>query len=94
MSFFIAAAAWPCFVFTTQIVGVILAAVASIISNLGLNFQKLSHTKAHVSAEADSSRNYTTDKIWILGISLIIFGSLRLFLQLTSTLTAHVSACR
>ncbi len=60
----------------TQIVGVILAAVASVISNLGLNFQKLSHTNAHVSAEADSSRNYTSDRTWILGVSLIIFGSL------------------
>ncbi len=65
-----------------QVIGVLLAAIASVISNLGLNFQKLSHAKAHTNAEDDSKRNYLTDRIWILGLLLVIFGSVFDFVAL------------
>jgi hypothetical protein len=41
----------------------------------GLNFQKLSHARAQKEG-IGNDRNYMKDKIWILGLGLVIFGSI------------------
>lgn len=57
-----------------QIIGVILAAVASVISNLGLNLQKLCHLR-NLGKSETIRRNYAKQRLWLFGLSLIIFGS-------------------
>ena len=49
------------------------ASLRSVVSNLGINFQKLAHTKIH---EAGSNQSYATHPVWILGITLMIVGSI------------------
>lgn len=62
-------------------VGVILAAVASIVSNLGLNFQKLTHIK-NADASEEVKRHYYKSTLWIAGLWMIIFGSIADFAAL------------
>lgn len=70
------------------IVGVILAAIASIISNFGLNLQKLSHQKAlaihqhDVHAKSEYEANYHKSPMWITGLILTITGSIADFVAL------------
>jgi hypothetical protein len=58
-----------------QLIGVLLAATGSIISNLGLNLQKLNHQKTSTSIEEDRERNYAFDPLWFSGFLLVVFGS-------------------
>jgi len=80
------------------IIGVFLASTGSLISNLGLNLQKLTHVRAskvaaiqqqQQSGKSDSqsessiARNpYYRKPIWVLGLSLVIFGSIADFVAL------------
>ncbi len=63
------------------VIGVILGTFASIISNLGLNLQKLSHIRLKDKSEEDK-KSYFKQPIWVLGISLVILGSLADFVAL------------
>jgi uncharacterized membrane protein len=56
------------------VIGVALAGVASIISNLGLNLQKLTHLRNETASD-EVRRRYYKQKLWLLGISLVILGS-------------------
>ena len=65
------------------IIGVILAAVASALSNLGVNLQKLSHLRLERRAQQALLQYRTRDRpqyyqspIWMGGIVLVIVGSL------------------
>ncbi len=62
-------------------VGVILAALAAIISNLGLNFQKLTHIKNADQSEK-AKKDYYKSSLWILGLAMIILGSVADFAAL------------
>jgi len=62
-------------------VGVILAAFASVVSNLGLNFQKLTHIQNAGKGEK-AHANYYKSKLWMLGLAMIILGSLADFAAL------------
>jgi len=80
------------------IIGVFLASTGSLISNLGLNLQKLTHVRASKVAaiqqqqqagksdsQSESSMNrnaYYRKPIWVLGLSLVIFGSIADFVAL------------
>ena len=56
-------------------VGVIMSIVASILSNFGLNVQKLSMNREAV-IEFDRQRPYIRQPLWALGLSMIIFGAI------------------
>jgi magnesium transporter len=56
-------------------IGVVLAAIASVVSNLGLNFQKLTHIQLQDAPE-DVRREYFRSKLWMLGLGMIILGSI------------------
>jgi hypothetical protein len=63
------------------LIGVALAAVASVISNLGLNLQKLTHLRrAHLPPPERAL--FFKDRTWQLGLSLIIGGSVADFVAL------------
>lgn len=60
------------------LIGVLLAAIASVISNLGLTLQKLSHKRNQaMGAEhaMEHTENYHKDPIWMVGLALVILGS-------------------
>lgn len=77
-----------------------LASTGSMISNLGLNLQKLTHVRAMRVAAAQqqnsansnsansksdsipSSNAYYRKPIWVLGLSLVVFGSIADFIAL------------
>ena len=56
-------------------VGVVLAAAASIISNLGLNFQKLTHIKIS-DLDEHAKKHYYKNGVWMAGLFMIILGSI------------------
>jgi len=62
-------------------IGVVLAAAASVISNLGLNFQKLTHLKI-ADQDEHAKLNYYKDTVWMLGLLMVIIGSLADFAAL------------
>jgi uncharacterized membrane protein len=62
-------------------IGVVLAALASVISNLGLNFQKLTHIK-NSNASEQVKREYYKSSLWIIGLMMIILGSIADFAAL------------
>jgi drug/metabolite transporter (DMT)-like permease len=76
--------------FFLQIIGVILAAVASIISNFGVNLQKLSHQKE---GQFNEDRNYWTDRTWVIGLVMVILGSVFDFLALGFAAQSIVRFC-
>ena len=55
-------------------VGVAMSIVASISSNMGMNMQKLSFLRESVKAR-DRQRSYVRQPIWLLGLLVIIIGS-------------------
>ena len=60
------------------IIGVLLASLSSIISNIGLTLQKLSHKKnlkLGILKAEEHKNNYYKDPIWFTGLILIIIGS-------------------
>ncbi|GBG29603.1 Magnesium transporter NIPA2 [Hondaea fermentalgiana] len=60
-------------------VGVILSILSSIASNLGVNIQKYSMLKEFQKMEEDHSyreKPYIFQKIWLLGLFMVIFGSI------------------
>jgi hypothetical protein len=59
----------------TWVYGVFLAFSGCVVSNIGINFQKLAHTKL---IESGSSESYATHPIWILGA--FPFNSIQLFI--------------
>ena len=68
------------------VVGVVLATFASAVSNLGLNLQKLTHVRnaatAQASVEPVKSGGYYKQRLWALGLALIILGSVADFVAL------------
>jgi len=62
------------------ILGVLLATTGSIVSNLGVNFQKLAHKKM---ADLGEKGSYTKNKYWIVGLVMVIIGSFADFAALT-----------
>ncbi len=63
-------------------VGVILATLASFVSNLGLNLQKLLHLR-NEGKPVEIRDNYYKFGLWWLGLSLIVVGALADFAALT-----------
>jgi uncharacterized membrane protein len=63
------------------IVGVFLAALASLISNLGVTLQKLLHNQT-LEKGGDRSKYYN-QPLWWLGVSLVVLGSLADFAALS-----------
>ncbi|KAF0686206.1 Aste57867_21992 [Aphanomyces stellatus] len=55
--------------------GGILAVVASVVSNFGVNVQKYSHTQEQKKPEADQ-RPYITRPVWWIGLIMVIVGSI------------------
>lgn len=62
------------------LLGVVLATTGSIVSNLGINFQKLAHKNM---ADVGEKRSYTTHKYWRVGLAMVIIGSFADFAALT-----------
>jgi len=56
------------------IIGVLLGATAALLSNLGLNFQKMLHQKHEAAGKAVKDAYYKYGR-WRLGLGLIILGS-------------------
>lgn len=56
------------------IIGVLLAGFASIVSNLGLNLQKLTHVRL-ASQPEKQRRYYYRRKLWMFGLLLVVSGS-------------------
>lgn len=56
--------------------GAVLAVVASVISNLGVNVQKYSHAAEARVTPARDQRPYVRRPLWWLGLALVVFGSL------------------
>ena len=55
--------------------GAVLAVVASVVSNLGVNIQKFSHAQDSQLPDVDQ-RPYIQRPLWWIGLSFVIFGSL------------------
>ena len=62
--------------------GVFLSIIASIASNLGVNFQKLSMMNERASAKASEKRSYITQPMWLMGLLMVVVGSLGDFVAL------------
>lgn len=62
------------------VLGVLLATTGSIVSNLGVNFQKLAHKKM---SERNQKKNYTQNKYWRIGLAMVIIGSFADFAALS-----------
>lgn len=56
--------------------GAALAVAASIVSNLGVNVQKYSHTQEARVVPASARRPYVRRPLWWLGLALVVVGSL------------------
>ncbi|RLN56914.1 hypothetical protein BBJ28_00016965 [Nothophytophthora sp. Chile5] len=59
---------------TWETFGAALAVVASVISNLGVNIQKYSHS-SEAARPAREQRPYVQRPVWWLGLSLVVLGS-------------------
>ena len=57
----------------TWVVGVVLAALAAFISNLGYNLQKYQHNIARENSQTVRARSWQL--YWYLGVALVVFGS-------------------
>jgi hypothetical protein len=55
--------------------GVLLALIASAVSSLGVNFQKLSFSR-NAALPREKQRKYLQQPMWMLGMGLVVFGSL------------------
>jgi len=64
------------------LIAVLLASLASFVSNLGLTLQKLQHQR-NASSPSSVQRQYHCQKLWITGLVLIILGSLADFTALS-----------
>ncbi|EQC34344.1 hypothetical protein SDRG_08116 [Saprolegnia diclina VS20] len=72
-------------------VGAIMAVVASVISNLGVNVQKYSHATEALRPEA-SQRAYIHRPVWWLGLLMVIAGSIGDFTAFVFATQALVAA--
>ncbi len=50
----------------------LLATLAAVMGNLGLNHQKLAHLKSHTNAQEDAERSYVCDPYWIAGMLMVV----------------------
>ncbi|GMH81062.1 hypothetical protein TrST_g8653 [Triparma strigata] len=55
--------------------GVFLSIIASILSNLGVNLQKLSMMRESSERAASEKRSYITQPLWLIGLATLIIGS-------------------
>jgi len=62
--------------------GVFLSIIASIASNLGVNFQKLSMMNERANAKASEKRSYISQPMWLIGLLMVVVGSLGDFVAL------------
>lgn len=55
--------------------GVFLSIIASILSNLGVNLQKLSMMRESSERAASEKRAYVSQPLWLIGLTTLIIGS-------------------
>lgn len=60
---------------TWETFGAALAVLASVVSNVGVNVQKLSHDR-EAARPVSVQRAYVQRPMWWLGLSLVVFGSI------------------